>query len=179
MLNIQLHRQMGIIHGMDRYRPDPHAICDDEEEKWFNDEEESVAPLEENVNSIPTALLSTTPPASLPGAPSLTPSFFNPPESNDVPFLHPTTTPHFGAFPSFVGSPRPPIKIKPIHIDQKISVSSVSTTSIIIFYTSCCLLPQALKSLVEYDDEDSDEEDTAQETASPAKKQRVEVFLET
>lgn len=110
---------------MDRYRPDPHAICDDEEEKWFNDEEESIAPLEENVNSIPSALLSTTPPASLPGAPSLTSSFFNPPESTDVPFLHPTTS-HFGGFPSFVGSPRPPIKIKPITIEQKTSVSPVS-----------------------------------------------------
>lgn len=120
----KLYRQPGIIHGIDRYRPDPHAICDDEEEKWFNDEEESIAPLEENVHSISSALLSTTPPASLPGAPSLTTSFFNPSESTDVPFLHPTT--HFGAFPSFVGSPRPSIKIKPINMEQKLSVSPVS-----------------------------------------------------
>lgn len=38
---------------------------------------------------------------------------------------------------------------------------------------------QALQSLVEYDDEDSDEEEMSQETASPAKKQRLEVSLET
>lgn len=129
------------------------------------------------MNSIPSALLSTTPPASLPGAPSLTTSFFSPSESNDVPFLHPTTT-HFGAFPSFVGSPRPPIKIKPINIEQKISVSPVSG------FTVCqhehYVFLQALQSLVEYDDdEDSDEEEMSQEIASPAKKQRLEVSLET
>jgi len=120
---------------MDRYRPDIYDY-DDEEEKWFNDEEESIAPLEDNIHSLSTSLLSTTPPASLPGAPSLVPSFFNnPSEPTDAAFLHPTS--HAATFPSFVGSPRPPIKIKPITIGQKLSTSPVSVLCTINLETMC------------------------------------------
>jgi len=116
--------RQGIVHGIDRYRPDIYDY-DDEEEKWFNDEEESIAPLEDNVHSLSSSLISTTPPASLPGAPSLVPSFFNPSEPTEAAFLHPTS--HSATFPSFVGSPRPPIKIRPITIAQTLSTSPVSS----------------------------------------------------
>ena len=72
------HSQVGIVYDAGRFRRDPRQLEEDEE-AWFDDEEETVAPTENltsspDMNRLPP-ITSTTPPTTHASSPFTLPSY--------------------------------------------------------------------------------------------------------